>query len=111
MKIPLAGNNKVMLFIDDADNRLYASYDRGKTFTALGTKGDKGDTGTAATVQVGTVQTGAAGSQAQVTNAGSNSAAVLNFVIPKGDKGDTGDDGKTPTFSVNENGELIATFE
>ncbi len=45
MKIPLAGNNKVMLFIDDADNRLYASYDRGKTFTALGTKGDKGDKG------------------------------------------------------------------
>lgn len=76
-----------------------------------GDKGDKGDTGTAATVQVGTVQTGAAGSQAQVTNAGSNSAAVLNFVIPKGDKGDTGEDGKTPTFSVNDNGELIATFE
>lgn len=76
-----------------------------------GDKGDTGDTGTAATVQVGTVQTGAAGSQAQVTNSGSNSAAVLNFVIPKGDKGDTGEDGKTPTFSVNENGELIATFE
>ena len=35
-------------------------------------------------------------------------AAVLNFSIPKGDKGD---DGKTPSFSVNENGELIATFE
>ena len=45
MKIPLAGNNKAMLFIDNADNRLYASYDRGKTFAALGTKGDKGDKG------------------------------------------------------------------
>ena len=29
----------------------------------------------------------------------------------KGEKGDTGDNGKTPTFTVNANGELIATFE
>lgn len=76
-----------------------------------GDTGDKGDTGTAATVQVGTVQTGVAGSQAQVVNAGSTSAAVLNFTIPKGDKGDTGENGKTPSFEINDNGELIATFE
>lgn len=29
----------------------------------------------------------------------------------KGEKGDTGADGKTPTLSINANGELIATFE
>ena len=55
-----------------------------------GEKGETGETGAAATVQVGTTTTGAAGSQAQVTNSGSNAAAVLNFVIPKGDKGDPG---------------------
>lgn len=80
-------------------------------------KGDKGETGTAATIKAGTVTTGAAGSQAQVTNGGTEQAAIFNFVIPKGDKGDKGDtgdkgdDGKTPTFTVNANGELIATFD
>jgi hypothetical protein len=60
---------------------------------ALG--GLKGDTGTAATISVGTVTTGAAGSSATVTNAGTSSAAVFNFSIPKGDKGDTGSTGST----------------
>ena len=81
-----------------------------------GDKGDKGDTGStgatgvtgitgsAATIAVGTTTTGAAGTQASVTNAGTGSAAVFNFVIPKGDtgpqgpqglKGDTGNTGAT----------------
>lgn len=58
-----------------------------------GPKGDTGETGAkgdAATISVGTVQTGAAGTQASVVNGGSSSAAVLNFTIPKGDKGDAG---------------------
>ena len=61
-----------------------------------GPKGDKGDTGVqgipgqAATVSVGTVVTGAAGSQAQIVNSGTTTSAVLDFTIPKGDKGDTG---------------------
>ncbi len=46
--------------------------------------------GPAATLAVGTVTTGAAGSSASVSNAGTGSAAVFNFTIPKGDKGDTG---------------------
>lgn len=64
-------------------------------------KGDKGDTGNngadgaAATISVGTVTTGAAGTNVSVTNSGSSSAAVFNFTIPKGDKGDTGDTGAT----------------
>jgi hypothetical protein len=55
-----------------------------------GTKGDTGSAGTAATIEVGSVTTGAAGSAASVTNTGTSSAAVLNFTIPKGDTGDSG---------------------
>lgn len=46
-----------------------------------------GDAGAAATIAVGTVQTGAAGSNAQVTNSGTTSAAVFDFVIPRGADG------------------------
>lgn len=55
-----------------------------------GVQGAKGD---AATISVGTVTVGAAGSTPSVTNVGTSAAAVLNFVIPKGDKGDKGDAG------------------
>ena len=41
----------------------------------------------AATVQIGTVTTGAPGSQASVTNVGADNAAILNFTIPRGDTG------------------------
>lgn len=60
-----------------------------------GPKGEKGDPGTAATITVGSTSTGAPGTNASVTNSGTSSAAVLNFVIPKGDKGDTGETGAT----------------
>lgn len=79
-----------------------------------GKDGTQGPAGTSATIQIGTVTTGAAGSQAQVTNSGNATAAVFNFVIPRGDKGAdgaAGADGKTPTLTINENGELVATFE
>lgn len=55
-------------------------------------KGD-GTLGTfpaAATISVGTVSTGAAGSSVSVTNSGTSTAAILNFLIPKGDAGQTG---------------------
>lgn len=55
-----------------------------------GEKGEVGDDGTAATVQVGTVTTGAAGTQAAVENIGTATAAVFNFTIPRGDKGEAG---------------------
>lgn len=53
-------------------------------------KGQKGDNGSAATVEVGTVTTGAAGSSASVTNAGTTSAAKFNFTIPRGNTGAAG---------------------
>jgi hypothetical protein len=60
-----------------------------------GTQGPKGDPGTAASISIGTVTTGAAGSSASVTNSGTSSAAVLDFTIPQGAKGDKGDTGDT----------------
>ena len=47
-----------------------------------------GEDGDAATVTVGTVTTGAAGSNATVTNSGTPQAAVFNFSIPRGADGD-----------------------
>lgn len=72
------------------DSGVLVSYDTtGKKTPVLnpGPKGDKGDQGLSATVAVGSVSSGSA---ASVTDSGTQSAAVLNFVIPKGDKGDTG---------------------
>lgn len=64
-----------------------------------GDKGDKGDTGargatgTAATIKIGSVTTGAAGSNASVTNSGTASNAVLDFTLPRGNDGKDGKDG------------------
>ena len=55
-----------------------------------GPAGPKGDDGLAATIQVGTVTTGAAGTNAEVTNVGTENAAIFNFTIPKGDPGEGG---------------------
>ncbi len=50
--------------------------------------------GNNATIEVGTVTTGAAGSSASVSNSGTESEVVLDFNIPKGDTGDQGDTGE-----------------
>jgi hypothetical protein len=49
-----------------------------------------GGSGTGATIQIGTVTTGAPGSSATITNSGTESEAVFNFTIPRGDIGSTG---------------------
>ena len=54
--------------------------------------------GDAATIAIGTVTTGAAGSNASVTNTGDEHDAVFNFTIPKGDKGD---EGISPTLTAS----------
>ncbi len=51
--------------------------------------------GQAATIGIGSVSTGAAGSSVQVTNSGTTNAAILNFTIPKGDPGNQGQTGST----------------
>ena len=55
-----------------------------------GPRGPQGERGTNATVYIGTTSTLNPGSQATVYNSGTDSNAVLNFGIPKGEKGDTG---------------------
>lgn len=59
-----------------------------------GAKGDPGTPGAAATIKVGAVTTGAAGTAAEVVNSGTANAAVFNFTIPQGAKGEQGDKGE-----------------
>lgn len=68
-----------------------------------------GENAAAATVTVGSTTTGEPGTNASVTNSGTSSDAVLDFVIPrglqgpqgaKGDTGDTGPAGTTPSINV-----------
>jgi hypothetical protein len=68
----------------------------GETQIDVSVSGGVGPTGTAgaaASVTVGTVTTGAPGSSASVVNAGTSSAAVLNFTIPAGATGAQGQTG------------------
>ena len=66
-----------------------AKGDKGDT-GADGADGAKGDPGQAATVSVGTVTGTDYGNPAQIVNAGTTAAAVLNFVIPQGEPGKDG---------------------
>lgn len=81
---------------------------------AQGIPGKDGKDGEAATIQVGTVSTGAAGTSASVVNVGTENAAILDFTIPQGAKGDTGAtgangqdgaDGYSPTATVTKSGD------
>ena len=58
-----------------------------------GPTGAAGPAGTPATVTIGTVSTDAPGTNASVTNSGSDSNAVFNFVIPAGAAGAAGPQG------------------
>lgn len=52
---------------------------------APGPAGPQGEPGAAATIEIGETTTGEPGTQASVTNTGTETAAVLNFTIPKGE--------------------------
>ena len=65
-----------------------------------GEQGIPGIDGVIATVAVGEVRTGEAGSKAKVTNSGTESAAVLDFVIPQGVRGEQGIQGKAAQVSI-----------
>jgi len=54
---------------------------------------EMGVPGASATVNVGTTTTGNPGTNAAVTNSGTESAAIFNFTIPRGDKGEQGNAG------------------
>ena len=55
-----------------------------------GVQGAQGPAGNAATITIGNVTTSAPGTAASVTNRGTSSAAVLDFVLPKGKDGADG---------------------
>ena len=68
-----------------------------------GRDGVDGSDGQAATITVGSTTTGAAGTNASVTNSGTSSAAVLDFTIPRGADGVDGvdgNDGQAATITV-----------
>lgn len=64
-------------------------YNQGASAKSIrfGPVGTIGANGAAATISIGTITTGNAGTSASVTNSGTSSAAVLNFTIPKGSAG------------------------
>lgn len=102
-----SGGNMYTVLLTDG-----TSYDITAPKGAKGDKGDaggKGDTGVpgkAATIQVGEVTTGAAGTPASVSNVGTDEAAIFDFTIPRGDKGADGADGAdgiTPHIGDNGN--------
>ena len=80
-----AGSNATVTKTVDAAGAIKLSYG-----IPQGVKGFDGEDGTAATVTVGSVTTGEPGTQASVTNSGTGNAAVLDFVIPRGDTGAAG---------------------
>jgi len=64
-----------------------------------GPTGPKGDA--AATIAVQSTTTSAAGTNAQVTNSGTSSNVLLNFIIPRGEVGATGATGATGPAGTN----------
>jgi hypothetical protein len=66
----------------------------------IGPQGDKGDDSTVPgppnVLSIGTVTTGAAGSQAAASITGTSPSQVLGLTIPRGDKGDQGDASTVP---------------
>jgi hypothetical protein len=57
---------------------------------SIGPQGPPGPPGATATITVGDTQTGAPGSDADVTNVGTPDAAIFDFVIPEGVQGQPG---------------------
>jgi hypothetical protein len=80
----------------------FAGYitNNGQTYGAImsgegkaGPIGPQGKDGKAATIRIGNVTTGESNTEAVVKNVGSDTDAVLDFVLPKGDTGNSGKDG------------------
>ena len=98
-----ADNNEEFILYTFTGRLLFADRDTGEPMSAEYEKGLSGliedvhdaiDKAKAATIEVGTVTTGGPGTDAAVTNTGTETDAVLNFVIPRGDKGEKGDTGE-----------------
>ncbi len=60
----------------------------------------KGERGDAATINIGTVDTGEPGSMASISNVGDEHNAIFNFTIPKGDPSDVSSTGTYPNLTA-----------
>lgn len=73
-----------------------------------GVAGDDGSDGVSATIQVGSVTTGLPDTNASVTNVGTSTNAVFDFIIPRGSRGEqgltgeAGEDGVSPIAYVTQ---------
>ncbi len=74
---------------------------------ATGATGPKGDA--YATITINSTTTGAAGTNAAVTNSGTSSNLILDFTIPQGATGPKGDTGATGPAGTNANIDPIST--
>lgn len=88
-------NNIVINANIEQNKNISASIENNQNLTASGTqRGPQGIPGEAATIELGTVNTGEAGTDVIITNSGTENAAVFNFTIPRGDKGEQGIQGE-----------------
>lgn len=67
-----------------------------------GEPGKDGTAGKAATIELGTVTTGEPGSDVIIDNVGTENEAILNFVIPRGDKGEDGGGGSEGSLAAED---------
>ncbi len=84
--------------LQEAINSVNTALEDVEELKKTGLKGDKGDQGEAATIQVGSVSAGEPGAAPEVNNSGTASAAVFDFVLPRGGQGPPGKDGEEQVF-------------
>jgi hypothetical protein len=97
-ELPLNSANTEFLYNKEDGALYYRDRLDAEWVSVLGEPGNDGDNGLSATIQVGTVTTGSPGSSAAVSNTGTNSNAIFNFTIPRGDTGPAGPAGASAGF-------------
>lgn len=115
----VVGIDKIMLWVYALDSnkselaQTYVTFDIKKTTTGMDDSWKtlisldelKGEKGNSATIKVGSVVTGEAGTEVIITNSGTENDAVFNFTIPRGEQGIQGVQGQQGIQGVKgENG-------
>lgn len=86
--------NEYTYQVGDRNNELFIWSERLNTWVSIGAlQGAQGPQGMAATIEIGNVTTGEAGTQASVVNKGTLTEAVFDFTIPRGIQGVQGEQG------------------